>query len=424
MVDLPLARGDYFRGVAKEARIRIRNRYFETNPVLSANQVALLGRMGMRRFVQVGEGPIRAVYSQAGTFDDDLFVVSYDTLYRVSKTDGTVTTILSGMTGTSLRSVVKMAATANIGETPAFLFIADGAVLYVYMENSYARGTYGGGTPANLDKIVIGGTESYAFTSGSVDAGAPAGTVANPWLVKVGATPTESFLNLFNAINATGVPGVDYSTAKTAPSEQIQALAYTAAQLQVRAIDLGALGNAITTTAPVGTNAWGAATLTGGGGTTINQVQTPDDIGVMDVGYIASHVVVIPSQDQGVNGQYYWIEPGEMTIDPLNFATAERAPDPIYGVVVFGDQFWLPGQTTTEVWYFTGDIDAPVSRLQGVVFDRGTWAGTALQVKDSMIIVDNDGGVFQISGGIKRISRPDIEEQIREAIQYQTAHPL
>jgi len=423
MVDLPLARGDYFRGVAKEARIRIRNRYFETNPVLSQNQVALISRMGMRRYVQVGEGPIRAVYSQPGTFNDDLFVVSYDTLYRVSKT-GVVTTILSGMTGTSLRSVVKMAATANIGDTPAYLFIADGAVLYVYMENSYARGTYGGGTPANLDKIVIGGTESYQFTTGSVNAGTPAGTVANPWLVKIGATPTESFLNLFNAINASGVAGTDYSTAKTAASIQIQALAYTAAQLQVRAIALGASGNGITTTAPVGTNAWGAATLTGGGTTSINQVQTPDDIGVMDVGYIASNVVVVPAQGQGINGRYYWIEPGEITIDPLNFATAERAPDPIFGVVVFGDQFWLPGQTTTEVWYFTGDPDAPVSRLQGVVFDRGTWAGTALQVKDSMFIVDNDGGVFQISGGIKRISRPDIEEQIREAIQYQSANPL
>jgi hypothetical protein len=93
------------------------------------------------------------------------------------------------------------------------------------------------------------------------------------------------------------------------------------------------------------------------------------------------------------------------------------------GVVVFGDQFWLPGSTTTEAWYITGNFDSPVARVQGVVFDRGAWEGTAIQVKDSMIIVDNDGGVWKIQGGAKRISRPDIEQRIRVAIQYQASHP-
>jgi hypothetical protein len=153
-------------------------------------------------------------------------------------------------------------------------------------------------------------------------------------------------------------------------------------------------------------------------------VQTPDDIGVIGLAYIASYVVVVPAQGNDINGRFWWIEPGETTIDPLNFATAERAPDPISGVVVFGDQFWLPGSNTTEVWYFTGNIDQPVLRVQGVVFDRGAWEGTAVQVKDSMIIVDNEGGVFQIQGGAKRISRPDIEQRIREAIQYQASRPV
>jgi hypothetical protein len=118
---------------------------------------------------------------------------------------------------------------------------------------------------------------------------------------------------------------------------------------------------------------------------------------------------------------FFWINPGETTIDALDFATAERSPDPISGVGVFGDQFWLPGSNTTEVWYFTGNIDQPVLRVQGIVFDRGAWEGTAVQVKDSMIIVDNEGGVFQIQGGAKRISRPDVEELIRKAIQFQAA---
>ena len=54
-----------------------------------------------------------------------------------------------------------------------------------------------------------------------------------------------------------------------------------------------------------------------------------------------------------------------------------------------------------------------------VVFDRGAWEGTGVQVKDSMIIVGADGSVFDIAGGIEKISRPDIEERIRKAIKAQ-----
>ena len=162
-------------------------------------------------------------------------------------------------------------------------------------------------------------------------------------------------------------------------------------------------------------------TLTGGGNPSWFQVDMPDDVGVISVGYIASYVVVVPAQGQGINGRFYWINPGETTVDALDFATAERAPDPISSVVVFGDQFWLPGTKTTEPWYFTGNIHTPVLRMQGVVFDRGAWEGTAIQIKDSMLIVDTEGAVFQISGGLKKISRPDIEERIRKSIQYQAS---
>lgn len=56
----------------------------------------------------------------------------------------------------------------------------------------------------------------YSWTSGSVDSGAPAGTSANPWLVAMGASTAEAMANLYDAIGATGSPGVTYSTALTA----------------------------------------------------------------------------------------------------------------------------------------------------------------------------------------------------------------
>jgi hypothetical protein len=415
MPDIPLAHSDYFRGVAREARILTRNRYFEANPVLTVNQAALIARPGVRRWLYVGDGPIRGIYSQPGSFNDALFVVSGSEWWRVDK-DGTKTLLQGGIVGN--RRAISMAGTGTIGTTPEYMFMADGSILYLYVENGYALGTISG-TPANNDTVRVD-TIYYKFTSGGVNAGAPAGTFANPWLVALGASAANAWENLAAAFGASGTAGTHYSTALTANS-MIQVRAVSAVSVGVRATLIGALGNAIVTTETGAAIAWTAATLTGGGDPTVTQVETPDDVGIISLGYIASYVVCVPAQGQGINGRFFWINPGETTIDPLDFATAERAPDPIFAVVVFGDQFWLPGSKTTEVWYFTGNIDSPVLRLQGVTFDRGTWEGTAVQVKESMVIVDSDGGVFQISGGLKRISRPDVEERIRKAIQFQAS---
>jgi hypothetical protein len=415
-IDIPLMNTDWDRRVAKEARLQLLNRYFEQNPALTNKQVALIARPGMRRFLEVGDGPIRALYSQPGSFEDALFTVSADAVYRVD-TDQTLTLVLASLDSPNLFNNVSFAATGRTGSTPEYLFFCSGANLYVYIENSYARGILTG-TPANGDTVEIAGIY-YQWTTGSVDAGSPAGTLANPWLVAIGVAAVNSLDNLRLALNASGSPGVEYS-AVLSPNTQVMGYSVGTTTLIVQAILAGTFGNALTTTA-TGAVSWGAATLVDGGTPQTTIVPTPDDVGVISVGYIGSFVIVVPAQGQGINGRFYWIEPGETTIDPLNFATAERAPDPVYEVVVFGDNFWLPGQSTTEVWYMTGNADAPVARQQGITFDRGTWAGTALQVKDSMMIVDSDGAVFQIAGGLQRISDPSIEERIRTAIQYQAA---
>lgn len=419
MSDVPLGRADYHRSVPKEARIQTRNRYFEQNPVLTDQTTALISRPGMRRGIYVGEGPIRnRVFSQPGSFDSALFCVSYNSWFRVD-INRTVTLLTGGIMPGG--SPVSMAATGTIGTTPEFLYMADGRNLWLYIANGYARGTLTG-TPANNDTVRIGDFY-YKWTNGSVDTGAPDGSVGNPWLVALGLTANESLIDLGAAIGANGEPGVDYSTALTI-NDLVSLQAVDDDQLVVRAAAPGIAGDGIATTETGAAIAWSGITLSGGGQPSVTTVQTPDDVGPISVGYIAGYVVVVPAQGQGINGRFWWIEPGETTIDPLNFATAERAPDPINEVIVFSDQFWLPGDGTTEVWYFTGDINSPVLRLKGVTFDRGTWPGTAVQINESMIICDSKGGVFQIAGGLKRISNPSIEERIRKAIAAEATVPI
>lgn len=415
-MDIPLSRSDYFRGIAKEARIRTRNRYFEQNPILTGQPAALLPRMGLRRYLAVGPGPIRGIYSQAGSFASAAFVLSGDELWRVD-IDSTPT-FIGELPSPSLLSFASMAATSNIGTTPAYLFVAAGGALMCYMENGYSSGTITG-APANNDVVRVD-VMYYKFTSGSVNTGTPDGTVTNPWLVALGVTDAGSWQNLADAFGNLGTPGVQYSTTLVANSS-ITVQTVAAASISVRANAVGLDGDAVVTTETGAGIAWADGTLTGGGAASWFEVATPGNVGIISVGYIASYVVAVPAQGQDINGRFFWINPGETTIDPLDFATAERAPDAISGVVVFSDQFWLPGSGTTEVWRFTGNIEAPVLRTQGVVFDRGAWEGTGIQVKDSMIIVDNEGEVFRIKGGVEKISRPDIAQRIRKAIANQAA---
>lgn len=279
---LPLGQSAYVRKVAQEPEVRVINRFFESDPTNQVDQVALIARPGLKRFLSVGTGPIRGIYSQPGSFADALFTVSGDTLYRLDP-NLALTSLGGGIFGEMAGATVSMTATDE------FLFVADGRLLWLY------------------------------------------------------------------------------------------------------------------------------------DGTTLTQVAVPDDVGVISVGMIANFVIVVIAQGFGMNGRFYWIEPGDRTIDPLNFATAERSPDPLWSVIVVGDQFWLPGTSTTEVWYPTGSQDAPFLRIQGRLFDRGVWEGTPVQVKDTLILVDTDGTVYATDDGPRRISTSGIEERIRRAMAAEIA---
>jgi hypothetical protein len=417
-VRIPLGLATWRRSDAQEPDIFLLNRYYEQDPtnIGDEQQVALLARPALRRWITgLGDGPIRGTYSQPGTFADSLFVVSDKTLYRVNR-DETVDTI-GDIGETSHGSVVSFAATDD-----PFLFLCDGGTLYLYTEDGFASGTLTASAVANNDTVTID-TIYYKWTNASVDAGTPAGTLANPWLVALGGSGAVSLSNLLKAINDSGVPGVDYSTALVVHPTVI-ATSTTVTTLSVRAKSNGTGGNSISTTETGGTMSWGAATLTGGGTEGLTQVPTPDDVGIRSVGYIASFVIcVAATDDSNLNGRFFWIEPFEAVIEPLNFATAEQRPDPLWNGLVVGDLFCLPGSNSTEVWQPTGDELVPFLRIQARAFNRGTWEGTALAVEDDVVLVDLNGIVWLLPGGAGdpvRVSTHAIEQRIRDAMQLQT----
>lgn len=408
--------GDYRRRVADDGPIFLKNRYYEVNPHLSADGASLLARPSLSYLTEVGVGPNRGVFTEEGSFNGNLFVAQYDQLWRIDSTL-VATLIYTGLNNPE-RGVVNMASTAPIGdEVPEYLFFADGRNLFIYVENGYATGTLSG-TPTNGDVVRLG-TVYYQFTNGSVNAGAPAGTLANPWLVAHSVNSLAAYANLATAIGAAGNAGVDYSTGLTTANGQAQAVTYTGGLLVAEALSMGLIGNAVVTT-ETGTLAWSGATLAGGGNPQVRAVQMPEDLGAVDVVVMNSFVFVLPVQSGNFKGRVYYIEPGETTVDPLNYFTAERSPDAVNGLEVVGDLLWLPGDGSTEAWYVSQDPSARMQRLQGVVFDRGTWEGTAVAVHEALIVCDANGAVFEITGGSpKRLSTPGIEEEIRRAIAFQ-----
>lgn len=59
------------------------------------------------------------------------------------------------------------------------------------------------------------------------------------------------------------------------------------------------------------------------------------------------------------------------TIDPLDFASAEGAPDLLVSLLVNLREIWLFGQGSTEIFFDSGNADFPYERIQGAFIEQG-----------------------------------------------------
>ena len=417
MVNIPLGRSDFRRSVSRSPFIRLRNRYFEQNPTNLVEQAALLARPALRRWLEVGDGPNRGLYSQPGSFNDALFVMSGRQLYKVGTDLGVALLGSDFFAAGDETTRASMAATAAIGVEPERLYIADGTVLRVYEPNTFAVGELTVTTGIANNDVVRIGASYYRFVNGSVNSGTPAGTSGNPWLVAHTADTRANLNNLRAAINDAGVEGTTYSTGLTANAEA-QATSSTATQLFVEARVAGAAGNSVATTTTITGGSWLAATLQHGITAGVRIVDVPEGLRAISVAFIGGYIIVIPAPENGFKGRWYWVEPGEGFIRPENFNTAERSPDALVSARTVGDQIALSGTTSTEMWYLTGEALEPFARSSASVFERGVWEGSDVQIKDTLILMDTDGAVYRIDGGgPRRISDASVEERTRRAIK-------
>jgi glutamine cyclotransferase len=132
-------------------------------------------------------------------------------------------------------------------------------------------------------------------------------------------------------------------------------------------------------------------------GATLVEIVPPSGMsGFGSLSYLGGYgIVAVPDSDR------FYVTPINdfSQIDELDFATAESAPDPIVRVYADHNELWLAGQTTTEIWQFTGAVDFPFQPLSNAKLERGCAASLSYASEDNTVFfLGNDGIAYRADG--------------------------
>lgn len=98
-------------------------------------------------------------------------------------------------------------------------------------------------------------------------------------------------------------------------------------------------------------------------------------------------------------GQFFLSQLLSTEFDPLDFATAEGAPDDTLAVLSDHRELWIFNERSIEVWYNSGDPDFPFERMQGAFIEKGIAApASAAKIDNSVMWLGSDGVIYRASG--------------------------
>lgn len=147
-------------------------------------------------------------------------------------------------------------------------------------------------------------------------------------------------------------------------------------------------------------------------GTTLTPVAMPDDAAsIVDIEQLNGYILILTE-----TGRFYWIVPGETTVDALAFANAESSADRGVAIRRIGDEFWIFGTRTIEAWQSTGDDLAPFQRALGRLYERGCkYRDTVRRFDNSLMWVGDDNEVYRGGEVPTVVSDAGLAERIRRA---------
>jgi hypothetical protein len=147
------------------------------------------------------------------------------------------------------------------------------------------------------------------------------------------------------------------------------------------------------------------------------QITDPDFPGAVTVGYLDGYFVF-----NEPNSQRIWVTAllDGLSVDPLDFASAEGSPDGLVGIIVDHREAWLFGTDSVEVWYDAGLPDFPLTRIQGAFNEIGCVAAFSIAKLDNGLFwlgtdARGQGIVYRANGYTgQRISTHAIEYAIAQ----------
>ncbi len=112
------------------------------------------------------------------------------------------------------------------------------------------------------------------------------------------------------------------------------------------------------------------------------QITDEDFPGAVTVGYLDGYFVF-----NEPNSQRVWVTQllDGLSIDPLDFASAEGSPDGLVSLIIDHREAWLFGTNSVEVWYNSGDPDFPLTRIQGAYNEIGCIAPYSVAKMDNSV---------------------------------------
>jgi Phage stabilisation protein len=148
-------------------------------------------------------------------------------------------------------------------------------------------------------------------------------------------------------------------------------------------------------------------------GTDLEAIDFPDGANVRAVAFVAGMFVFV----RDGSGRFYWSAVLDArTIGALDYATAESSPDPLRDVVVMRGNLYLLGASTIEVWFATGALDLPFTRVDQRLYPIGVMAtGCAREMDNTLFIVGSDGVAYRLEEVAQRLSDHGIEERIGQS---------
>lgn len=147
------------------------------------------------------------------------------------------------------------------------------------------------------------------------------------------------------------------------------------------------------------------------------QITDVDFPGAVTVGCLDGYFVF-----NDPNSQKVWVTSllDGLSVDPLDFASAEGSPDGLVGLMIDHREVWLFGTNSVEVWYDAGNADFPLQRIQGAFNEIGCVAPYSIAKMDNGLFwlgadARGRGIVYRANGYTgQRISTHAVEWQIQQ----------